>query len=802
MKLPQGALIAALAVILYARTLVFTYTMDDVPGIVHNPSVTDATRPIGSLFTADFWGEDLASDRSHKSYRPLTVLTFRMQYAMTGLSTVALHAGNVALHAAASVLVWAVTARVLVEHAQTGVLWRTAAATSHVPFMAGILFAAHPIHVENVAGLVGRADILCAVAALLAVCAWLDGRTKTALGLALAGMGAKEIGMAVFLLLPLLDLVGGPTKARPVASRGARAATALGVFAVATAIRLSLHGEQLTPRLGVDENPIPFLPAWHERAMSYAFLHAYNLYLLLFPLHLSADYSYNCIPSVVALADARNAGTLAAYALVGGTAALAFHRRNKTLLFAVLWGVVTFLPAANIVSPVGTVVAERLLYVPSVGFAVLAALAIDRTGDRLKWPLLVLVVALYATRTAVRNEDWRSNGTLLPASLNVCPDSARSQQNYGYYLLRHQRHDEAEPYLRRAIDIRPESQNSLGLLGQLLFARRRIDEARPLLERSLELARADQFNRYVMGTMSSLGSIYAMDSEREMDARTLLFEAVEVGKIFSENDLEQAALHDQFAVVLDLFQQTAEARVHHKRAQSLGLRTARSMRHFATNLARDDDGFAAAMQTLGDSLKLAFESDEELNENRRRLCNLYFLAMVPLTHEREAVCRQAVAASPDAAQIHFDFGKLLHIAERFDEADELLRAAHKLGHREAAFAVGQIHFQRENDDESARWMRKSIRNGFKEAEAHLFLAVPHARRGESTQALAELDAGLAVSPENWELLKTKAQVLAVMDGPSGPVRARPYIERALRNAPADRKPVVQALMDKIFAKKP
>ena len=122
--------------------------------ILKNPDVLSET-PVWQLLENDFWGTPLTHSGSHKSYRPLTVFTFRLNYMCHGHEPLGYHLVNVLLHALATALFTAL-ARLLLKD------------TLPVLF-AGLLFASHPIHTEAVAGVVGRADILACIFFLLAL---------------------------------------------------------------------------------------------------------------------------------------------------------------------------------------------------------------------------------------------------------------------------------------------------------------------------------------------------------------------------------------------------------------------------------------------------------------------------------------------------------------------------------------------------------------------------------------------------------------------------------------------------------
>lgn len=101
--------------------------------------------PLVNIFFDDFWGTPLTHSGSHKSYRPLCVLSFRFNYALGKLNPWGYHLGNVLLHAMVTAVFTCLAQKVLKRKFAT--------------YVAGLLFAAHPIHTEAVAGIVGRADI-------------------------------------------------------------------------------------------------------------------------------------------------------------------------------------------------------------------------------------------------------------------------------------------------------------------------------------------------------------------------------------------------------------------------------------------------------------------------------------------------------------------------------------------------------------------------------------------------------------------------------------------------------------------
>ena len=109
---------------------------DDRFAIKENSDVRPEA-PLRQLFLNDFWGKRMSDPTSHKSYRPLTTLTFRMNYLLHKLEPWGYHVVNVVLHSLASLLV-------------SFLCWRVVFGSPSSAVLAGLLFAVHPIHTEAV----------------------------------------------------------------------------------------------------------------------------------------------------------------------------------------------------------------------------------------------------------------------------------------------------------------------------------------------------------------------------------------------------------------------------------------------------------------------------------------------------------------------------------------------------------------------------------------------------------------------------------------------------------------------------
>ena len=136
----KGVILASLCLMAYYNSLHWDLVHDDIFAIKDNQDVRPAT-PIGNLLVNDFWGKPMSDPTSHKSYRPVTVLSFRLNYMVHGLNPFGYHLVNIALHTLCVFLIWALCARMVF----VGIKSKT-----DLSFVTAMVFAVHPVHTEAV----------------------------------------------------------------------------------------------------------------------------------------------------------------------------------------------------------------------------------------------------------------------------------------------------------------------------------------------------------------------------------------------------------------------------------------------------------------------------------------------------------------------------------------------------------------------------------------------------------------------------------------------------------------------------
>ena len=182
------------------------------------------------------------------------------------------------------------------------------------------------------------------------------------------------------------------------------------------------------------------------RQLSWLYLCFINGWLLLNPFSLCADWRFGTARVINSLTDPHNILTVLTFtfvAFLGFFSISGSKKRQNVTLFALSLLIFPFIPASNLLFPVGFVVAERILYLPSMGFCILVGYGAHAA---LKWAknpatksLLFLsllgLISLHTCRTAVRNLDWFSDHTVYESAVRINPNHAAMLGNLGLFLL-------------------------------------------------------------------------------------------------------------------------------------------------------------------------------------------------------------------------------------------------------------------------------------------------------------------------------------------------------------------------------
>ena len=206
-----------------------------------------------------------------------------------------------------------------------------------------------------------------------------------------------------------------------------------------------------------------------------------NVWLLLSPSQLCAEYAMDTVPPIASLSDPRNLLTLATFAGLLSLSCYSASSRDshhRKILFGLSLTILPFLPASNLLFPVGFVIAERVLYIPSMGFCLLVSYGLWCTFKKAKnskiAKIIISTVLLYlvlwlSLKTLVRNRDWMNNSTLYRAT---CKTSPRNPKMLNFLatsvLLPEGEHELAEKLYYYTIEVEPQYASVYRNLGELL----------------------------------------------------------------------------------------------------------------------------------------------------------------------------------------------------------------------------------------------------------------------------------------------------------------------------------------------
>jgi len=469
--------IPLVAVLVYLPTFRAAFTFDDIPIIEENQLVR-STGQLGAIWRSHYWaGKVDAEDKG--LYRPLTLTTYNLQYALSGENPAPFHAVNVLLHALVCLLLL-LTVQRLTHNAWLG------AATA-------LLFAVHPVHTEAVAGIVGRAELLAAGFMLAAMLAYdryrHNGRILWLALLALATFGAvtsKEHGFVTGPLIVLQELYyffsGRQKEPRP-----GRLVAGLGVVAVVSAallvIRMQVTGDPASHELWHGVSGPDRMATAIRIVMEYVGLH-------LVPWPLVADYWSDLAPIRGWASAGAWAGLVVLLAMTG--IVITLRKRKTVIAWGVAFFLLTLLPVSNFLFAIGFVKAERILYIPSIGLlaAIVGALwwmRVKPWGRSLAPALYGLMILAFIPLTWQRATEWKDNLTLAAATLRQSPTNPRFNNMMGKELNARGDQAQAITYYRRALEGNPNHVPALVNYGLALSGSGQPREAAGILEKALNL---------------------------------------------------------------------------------------------------------------------------------------------------------------------------------------------------------------------------------------------------------------------------------------------------------------------------
>ena len=462
----------------YLATATAGFVWDDKTHVIDNPAIR-SFRPLHA-FTVRYWEHEFAWPGL---YRPMYALTLAADFALWGQRAGGYHVTSLLLHALASI----------------AVCWLVATWTGRWPVavVAGLAFGVLPCHVEAVAWVKNRNEVLTGLCSALSVaCFWRAVRGRLHLGWWLAALAAfacalcsKPSAVVVPALAAAVVLLGLRGRARwsglvwtlPMwLGAGAFMTFRLAMFSSATFANL---------RGAPDMSVLQQLSIVADTFLFY-------VRMLLAPLHMAPLHGLELLPSVAWAESSR----LALAALLGaGLVWAAWRSRHRAW---VVWLAVGLAPLVNLKIIACRPLAEQRLYLASIGLCAWGAGALVRRG-RSSW-LAALALVPLAALSVHQVGHWRSDSTLWRQAMRVSPGVARVQEWRGLSVLEYGRKRLAEKHLRRATELDPTLAAPWDELGKLWSEQRKFADA----ERAFQAAIAAQGNW--SAPHNDLGARYAV----------------------------------------------------------------------------------------------------------------------------------------------------------------------------------------------------------------------------------------------------------------------------------------------------
>ncbi|HML18047.1 MAG TPA: tetratricopeptide repeat protein [Bryobacteraceae bacterium] len=526
----------------YSNSFEAGLVFDNASIIGQDPRIRAATpETIGLILTKEYWYPATTSGL----YRPLATLSYLWNYSVLGEGPhpAGYHLVNLALHDLNILLVYGLGLAILGSAAPA--------------FALAALWAVHPLLTESVTNIVGRADLLAAFGVLAGLLCHVRGRVYEGpatgrkrvawlAGLAAAqtiGIFSKESAAVLPALMALYDFTW--RKKETWRDRALPYLVLLVPFGAFFYLRSQID-THLIVHFG--ENALAGAGFWTQRITAVKVIGKF-LWLFLWPVRLSADYSFNAVPlfswRVFEWEDFKALIALAACA--GLIAAAIRFRSSKPLLFFVGFFLITLAPSSNLVLLIGSIMAERFMYLPALalcGCVVVAVQMFGRPMDAgrpwLKWVALGAVCLALGVRTYARNFDWRDGISLWSSAVAAYPESARAHFGLGVALMEKSEVASGVAEFETALRIRPDYANAhIGLGNALARMPGRTADAIVQFQEALRL------DPNVAEAHYNLANALARSPERTEDAIAEWQRAIRVQPDFAEAHYNLATAYSQ-----------------------------------------------------------------------------------------------------------------------------------------------------------------------------------------------------------------------------------------------------------------
>ena len=487
---------------LYANTLTHRYTLDDKAVIWNNSFTQKGVHGIKDILSYDSFAGMFGKDSNLEGgrYRPLSIVTFALEIEFFGKTTTDLsarepfkgnpfvsHLINVLLYCCCLLILYKVLKKLFIN-------FKAKYDFLSIPFIATLLFAAHPLHTEIVANIKGRDEIMAFLFSFLALNAIINYFNKNkSLHLILAfvymflGSMSKEISITFLAIIPLSIYFFFRKQ-----KFSKYIITLIPLFA-GVILYMAVRHLAIGNQMGIEVTNLMNNPFYEmnigQRYATIVFTLLIYLKLLIFPHPLTWDYYPYHVP-IMEWSNIWVIISLAIHLTLIVIAILGFKKKT-VFSYCIIFYAATLSITSNVFFNIGAFMSERFLFVSLLGFCILIAYLICekliRYGKAInsKTPLYIIgiILILFSIKTISRNFVWKDNLTLFGHDVEISKNSAKGNSTYasefyklsedaekqGDTVLRNKYMQAAIPYFEKAIEIYPLYEEALVSLGNSYY---------------------------------------------------------------------------------------------------------------------------------------------------------------------------------------------------------------------------------------------------------------------------------------------------------------------------------------------
>jgi protein O-mannosyl-transferase len=657
-------MIAILVAGVYWNTLDNEFTnWDDGPLILNNTNIRSLS--FDNL-------KNIFSLKAGGTYQPMRVFSYAIDYSISKHDPLAFHVHNILLHILSSILLYMMLLKAL-PRIERGVYGKS---VSFMPMpdlirvlslFAALLFALHPVNVESVTWMSSRKYVLLGFFSFASFLFYLQRPADRKSHLMFYSLSfffwilavmSSPFGVALPALFVLFEYCSHPKKNPFYCLKDNFYRFApyilLGVLVlVYLLVKLGAGSRMESASISIFVTMMQVFFDYMRNFVSPFWLN--NRYV---------DYFY---PSIFAYYKV-GAGFLLLFSAVAASAYLIVRKNDKLFFFVLFWFILSWLPASNIV-PISTRMADRYIYLASVGFFVFFSWAVvylinflpvvvksaKGRENTFLFSIIVVIIVFVSSLSIIRNNVWQNSGTLWNNSLSRDPQNLIALNNYGLWLLRQGEVKKAKKYFLLTSYIKPSEELPLKNLGRLYMMEGELDKAELVYKKILEFHPDSMLaHRMLWGLLEKQG--------RGMEAED------HINFILSDNASDTVALNQKGLILYD-----------------------------SGNYSQAEDLFKKAIEN--------FPSDPELHFN------------LGVTLQKTGRPDLAFKSFAKAAEIKFDFalaydrmGQILYGKKDYkgamDMYDKALNAHSGLG--DIYCDIGNVFFAQNDFEKADKYYKKAI----------------------------------------------------------------------------------------------